>query len=291
MIISGLEHHSNIVPWQMICDRKGAHLKVIPINEKGELILEEYNKLLSKKTRFVALSHVSNALGTINPVKEIIRAAHDYSIPVLLDGAQAASHLSIDIQDLDCDFYCFSGHKTYAPMGGGVLYGKAEYLEKMDPYQGGGEMVETVSFENTTFNELPFKFEAGTPNVEAILGLDTALAYLEKIGLDNIANHENELLEYGTSALQSIDSVRIIGNARYKTSIISFMVGDIHPYDAGTIIDRMGIAVRTGHHCAQPVMDRYGLPGTLRASFAFYNTRQEIDRLVEAVETAKNMLL
>jgi len=290
VIISALEHHSNIVPWQMICDRKGAHLKIIPIDEQGELILEEYHKLLNKKTRFVALSHVSNALGTVNPVKEIIRAAHDYNVPVLLDGAQAASHLRIDIQDLDCDFYCFSGHKTYAPMGGGVLYGKAELLERMLPYQGGGEMVDTVSFERTTFNELPFKFEAGTPNVEAILGLDTALIYLDEIGLENIAAYENELLNYGTTALNSIDTVRIIGNSNEKTSIISFLIGDIHPYDAGTIIDRMGVAVRTGHHCAQPVMDWYNIPGTIRASFAFYNTREEIDVLVNAIETARKML-
>ncbi len=290
VIISALEHHSNIVPWQMICDRKGAHLKIIPIDEKGELILEEYHKLLSKKTRFVALSHVSNALGTINPVKEIIRAAHDYNVPVLLDGAQAASHLRIDIQDLDCDFYCFSGHKTYAPMGGGVLYGKAELFERMLPYQGGGEMVDTVSFEKTTYNELPFKFEAGTPNVEAILGLDTALIYLGEIGLENIAAYENDLLNYGTSALNSIDTVRIIGNSNEKTSIISFLIGDIHPYDAGTIIDRMGVAVRTGHHCAQPVMDWYNIPGTIRASFAFYNTKEEIDVLLNAIETARKML-
>ncbi len=289
VIISALEHHSNIVPWQMICDKMGANLKVIPINDKGELILEEYYKLLNRKTRIVSVSHVSNALGSINQVQEIIKAAHEYQVPVLLDGAQAASHLPIDVQALDCDFYCFSGHKTYAPMGGGVLYGKADLLEKMSPYQGGGEMVNTVTFEKTTYNELPFKFEAGTPNVEAILGLDAAIQYLRGIGLDQIAAYEDELLQYGTSALESINGVRIIGKADHKTSIISFLIGDIHPYDAGTIIDRMGVAVRTGHHCAQPVMDRFRIPGTIRASFAFYNTKSEIDLLIEAIETTKKM--
>jgi cysteine desulfurase/selenocysteine lyase len=290
VLISAMEHHSNIVPWQMVCQKTGARLRVIPMDDNGELIQDEYLKLLSEKTKIVALTHVSNTLGTINPVKEMIRAAHNQNIPVLIDGAQAASHLSIDVKDLGCDFYCFSGHKSYAPMGGGVLYVRKELLENMKPYQGGGEMVESVTFEKTTYNELPFRFEAGTPNVEAILGLDSALGYLEKIGLDEIANYEHELLEYGISTLGALDKIRFVGTARDKTSIISFLIDGIHPYDAGTIIDRMGVAVRTGHHCAQPVMDWYGIPGTIRASLAFYNTKEEIDRLAEAVETAKKML-
>jgi len=290
IIISTMEHHSNLVPWQQICVENGAHLKVIPINEKGELLIDEYKKLLNKKTKFVALAHISNALGTINPIKEIIELAHNFDVPVLIDGAQGIPHKKIDVQDLDCDFYCFSGHKVFAPMGSGVLYGKEKWLEKLPPYQFGGEMVENVTFEKTTFNELPFKFEAGTPNVESILGLETALKYISEIGIENTANYENNLLKYATDELLKIDGLRIIGTAEEKTSVISFLVGNIHPYDAGTIIDRMGVAVRTGHHCAQPVLDWFNIPGTIRASFAFYNTKDEVDRLVEAVMKAKKML-
>jgi len=290
IIISTMEHHSNLVPWQQICFENGAHLKVIPINENGELLIDEYKKLLNKKTKFVALAHISNALGTINPIKKIIELAHNFDVPVLIDGAQGIPHKKIDVQDLDCDFYCFSGHKVFAPMGSGVLYGKEKWLEKLPPYQFGGEMVENVTFEKTTFNELPFKFEAGTPNVESILGLETALKYISEIGIENTANYENNLLKYATDELLKIDGLRIIGTAEEKTSVISFLVGNIHPYDAGTIIDRMGVAVRTGHHCAQPVLDWFNIPGTIRASFAFYNTKDEVDRLVEAVMKAKKML-
>ena len=290
IIISTMEHHSNLVPWQQICFENGSHLKVIPINNKGELLIDEYKKLLNKKTKFVALAHISNALGTINPIKKIIELAHNFDVPVLIDGAQGIPHKKIDVQDLDCDFYCFSGHKVFAPMGSGVLYGKEKWLEKLPPYQFGGEMVENVTFEKTTFNELPFKFEAGTPNVESILGLETALKYISEIGIENTANYENNLLKYATDELLKIDGLRIIGTAEEKTSVISFLVGNIHPYDAGTIIDRMGVAVRTGHHCAQPVLDWFNIPGTIRASFAFYNTKDEVDRLVEAVMKAKKML-
>lgn len=290
VIISALEHHSNIVPWQMICERKGAKLRVIPINDKGEIILEEYKMLLNEKTRIVAVGHVSNALGTINPVREIITEAHKHDIPVVIDGAQGASHLEVDVRKLDCDFYCFSGHKIYGPMGSGVVFGKEKWLEKMPPYQGGGEMVDQVSFDRTTYNELPFKFEAGTPNVEGILGLKEALSFVNDIGIKNIGDHEDELLKYGTEKLLEIDGIRIIGTAEEKAGIISFLIGEIHPYDAGMIIDKYGVAVRTGHHCAQPVMDWFGIPGTIRASFAVYNTREEIDILIDAVMKAKEML-
>ncbi len=290
IIISTMEHHSNLVPWQQVCIENRAHLKVIPINEKGELLIDEFKKLLNEKTKFVALTHISNALGTINPVKEIIEMAHKFDVPVLIDGAQGIPHLKIDVQNLDCDFYCFSGHKVFAPMGSGVLYGKEKWLEKLPPFQFGGEMVENVTFEKTTFNELPFKFEAGTPNVESILGLETALRYISEIGIENIADYENDLLNYATKELTKIDGLRIIGTAEKKASVISFLIGNIHPYDAGTIIDRMGVAVRTGHHCAQPVLDWFDIPGTIRASFAFYNTKDEVDRLVEAVLQAKKML-
>ena len=290
IIISTMEHHSNLVPWQQICIETGAHLKVIPINEKGELLIDEFKKLLNEKTKFVALTHISNALGTINPVKEIIEIAHKFDVSVLIDGAQGIPHLKIDVQKLDCDFYCFSGHKVFAPMGSGVLYGKEKWLEKLPPFQFGGEMVENVTFEKTTFNELPFKFEAGTPNVESILGLETALKYIAEVGIKNIADYENDLLIYATEELMKIDGLRIIGTAEKKASVISFLIGNIHPYDAGTIIDRMGVAVRTGHHCAQPVLDWFNIPGTVRASFAFYNTKDEVDRLVEAVLQAKKML-
>jgi cysteine desulfurase/selenocysteine lyase len=289
IIISALEHHSNLVPWQMLCKEKDAVLKVIPINDAGELELDQYKKMLNPRTKIVAVSHVSNALGIINPIERIIEEAHKKGIPVLIDGAQAAAHLEIDVQSLDCEFYCFSGHKVYGPMGGGILYGKEELLENMQPYQGGGEMVDNVTFRETTYNELPFKFEAGTPNVESVLGLSTALQYIHNIGFKEIALYEHELLQYATEKISSIDGLTIYGTSPEKTSIISFLVDDIHPYDAGTIIDKMGIAVRTGHHCAQPVMDRLNIPGTIRASLAVYNTIEDIDRLVEAIYLAKQM--
>jgi cysteine desulfurase/selenocysteine lyase len=291
IIISTLEHHSNLVPWQMVCQEKGAKLKVIPINEKGEILFEQYEQLLNKKTKLVAISHVSNALGTIIPIEKIIKKAHDFKVPVLIDGAQAAAHIKIDVQKLDCDFYCFSGHKVYGPMGSGILYGKERFLEKMEPYQYGGEMIKRVTFKKTTFNELPFKFEAGTPNVEAILGLDAAIKYLEEIGLDKIAKYEKNILNYATNSLETIGDIKIIGTSDKKTSIVSFLIGDIHPYDAGTIIDKFGIAIRTGHHCAQPVMDWFNISGTVRTSLAMYNTIEEIDRLAEAIVKVKEMFV
>lgn len=290
VLISAMEHHSNLVPWQMVCKKKQAILKVIPINDKGEIILEEYRKMLGSKTRIIAFPHISNALGTINPVKEMIRMAHEKDIPVLVDGAQAAAHIPIDVQELDCDFYCFSGHKMYAPMGSGALYGKEKYLNMMEPYQGGGEMVDTVTFEETTFNEIPFKFEAGTPNVESILGMGAAIDFLREYDPGAILKYEEELLEYGTSVLSDIPGLKIYGTSRQKSGIISFLLDDIHPYDAGTILDQLGIEVRTGHHCAQPVMDHFLIPGTVRVSFALYNTREEIDKLVEGLHTVKKML-
>lgn len=290
IIISGMEHHSNIVPWQMVCDEKQAVLKVIPINETGELVIEEFEKLLNEKTKLVAITQVSNALGTINPVKEIIKNAHNRNIPVLVDGAQALPHMQVDVQDLDCDFYCFSGHKVYAPMGVGILYGKEKWLEELPPYQGGGEMIKEVTFEKTTYNELPFKFEAGTPNVGDGIGLASAIKYIEALGMDAIHLHESDLLVYATKKLLEIEGLRIIGNAKNKAAVISFLVGKIHPYDLGTILDKMGIAVRTGHHCAQPIMDRFGIHGTVRASFALYNSILEIDTFVEGVKKAKSML-
>lgn len=291
IIISEMEHHSNIVPWQMICEEKGAHLKVLPIDEEGNLKIEELELLLTQKTKIIAVTHISNALGTINPIKRIIEIAHKKDIPVLIDGAQAMSHQPVDVQDLDCDFYCFSGHKMYGPMGVGVLYGKEAWLEKLPPYQGGGEMIQRVTFTHTTFNELPFKFEAGTPNVADVIGLKSAIDYLNRIGISKIAQYENELLEYGTKQLLSISGLSIIGKAKEKASIISFILDHIHPYDAGLLIDKWGIAVRTGHHCAQPIMDKYGIPGTIRASFALYNTKEEIDRLVDTIKKVQIMLL
>jgi len=290
ILISVMEHHSNIVPWQILCEEKKAKLSIIPINEKGEIIFDVFKELLTDKTKLVAITHVSNVLGTINPVKEIISKAHEKNIPVLIDGAQSIPHLKVDVKELDCDFYCFSGHKVYAPMGVGVLYGKEKFLEEMPPYQSGGEMIKSVTFEKTYFNELPFKFEAGTPNVGGVLGLDATFKYLNKIGRENIEAYENELLNYATEELQKINGLRFIGTAKHKTSVISFLIGDIHPYDAGIIIDKMGVAIRTGHHCAQPVMDWFKIQGTIRASFAFYNTKDEIDRLIEAVLQAKKML-
>ncbi len=289
VLVTAMEHHSNLVPWQMLCFEKEARLKVVPYNDKGEIDLSTYQMMLGSKTKIVALPHISNALGTINPVKEMIRMAHEKDIPVLIDGAQALSHLKVDIADLDCDFYCCSGHKAYGPMGAGVLYGKTEHLNFMDPYQTGGEMVKSVTLYETSFNEIPFKFEAGTPNVEAVLGMEAALHYVEEIGLDEIIAHEEDLLAYGTKKLQKIKGVEIYGKASEKGSILSFLIDDIHSFDAGTIIDKFGIAIRTGHHCAQPVMEKFGIHGTIRASFAMYNTREEIDKLVEAVLQVKKM--
>ncbi len=290
VLVSALEHHSNIVPWQMLCERTGAILKVIPMNESGELIQSEYQKLLSSKTKIVTVNHISNALGTINPIREMIRKAHAVGAAVLIDGAQAVPHLKPDVQDLDCDFYVFSGHKICGPTGTGILYGKESWLNKLPPYQGGGEMIATVTFEKTTYAELPHKFEAGTPNIAGGIVLGVAVDYMNSIGFDNIAKQELELLNYGTKKLLEIEGLKIFGTAKEKTSVISFNIDGIHPYDIGTIIDKKGIAVRTGHHCAQPIMDYFQIPGTIRASFAFYNTKDEIDVMVEAVKKAKTML-
>jgi len=279
VIIAGLEHHSNIVPWQMVCEEKGGHLKVIPINERGELILEEYEKLLGPRTRMVAIGHVSNALGTINPVRQIIEMAHKSGALTLVDGAQATPHMKVDVQALDADFYAFSGHKVCGPTGIGVLYGKTRILNSMPPYQGGGDMIRTVTFEKTTYNDLPYKFEAGTPDIAGGIGLGAAIDYLTHIGMDKIAAYEHELLLYGTEALERIPGLKIIGKAREKAAVISFVMEGIHPHDIGTVLDRQGIAVRTGHHCAQPVMDWFHVPATTRASLAFYNTAAELDAL------------
>ncbi len=290
VLVSALEHHSNIVPWQMLCERTGASLKVIPMNEAGELIQSEYEKLLSEKTKIVAVNQISNALGTINPVKQMIAKAHQYGAAFLVDGAQAVPHLRPDVQDLDCDFYVFSGHKLCGPTGIGVLYGKEAWLNKLPPYQGGGEMIASVTFEKTTYAALPHKFEAGTPNIAGGIVLGTAIDYLNEIGFENIASYEMELLAYATQKLEAIPGLKIFGTSKEKTSVISFNIEGIHPYDIGTIIDKKGIAVRTGHHCAQPIMDFYKIPGTLRASFAFYNTKEEIDVMVEALQKAIIML-
>lgn len=289
ILISAMEHHSNIVPWQMACEQQGATLKVIPMNEKGELRMDEFEKLLGEKTRIVAVAHVSNSLGTINPIEEIIAKAHAKGIPVLIDGAQAVPHMKVDVQTLDCDFYCFSGHKVYGPMGVGVLYGKEEWLEQMPPYQGGGEMIKEVRFTGTTYNELPFKFEAGTPNVGDVLGLEAALRFVSYLRHDEIGAYENQLMAYATEQLQTLPNIRFIGTAEKKTSVISFLFNDIHPYDTGIILDKLGIAVRTGHHCAQPVMDFFEIPGTVRVSLAVYNSRQEIDALVEGLKKVRQM--
>jgi cysteine desulfurase/selenocysteine lyase len=284
VIISAMEHHSNIVPWQMLCEEKNAVLRVIPMNDAGELLLDEYDALLNERTRLVAVTHISNALGTINPIKEITARAHKYGVPVLVDGAQGAPHLTIDVQDLDCDFYALSGHKMFAPTGSGVIYGKAELLEKMTPFQGGGSMIRTVTFEKTTYAGLPDKFEAGTPAIASQIGLGAAIDYLNSIGRERIMAYEHELLTYATSKISAIEGVRIIGTARDKASVISFVVDEVHPHDIGTILDQEGIAVRAGHHCAQPVMQIFKVPATARASFAFYNTKQEVDVLVRAIE-------
>jgi cysteine desulfurase / selenocysteine lyase len=289
IIISVMEHHSNIVPWQMLAARKGITLKVIPMNDKGELLLDEYESLFSEKTKLVSVTHVSNVLGTINPVKEMIATAHSHGVPVLIDGAQSVPHIQVDVQALDADFYAFSGHKIYGPTGVGVLYGKEHYLDQLPPYQGGGEMIQTVSFEKTVFNELPFKFEAGTPDYIGTTALAKALDYVSAIGMDSIADYEHELTTYATEQLKTIEGMRIIGEAERKGSVISFLVQDIHPFDMGTLLDRLGIAVRTGHHCAQPLMIRLGIEGTVRASFAFYNTKEEIDSMVAAIERVRKM--
>lgn len=290
VMVSALEHHSNIVPWQFLCEKTGAKLVVIPMNDEGELVMAEFDKLLSPKTKIVAVNHISNALGTVNPVEYIIEKAHGVGAAVLLDGAQATPHLRPDVQALDCDFYVFSGHKICGPTGVGVLYGKEAWLNKLPPFLGGGEMIKEVSFEKTTYAELPHKFEAGTPNIAAGIVLGTAIDYMNNIGFDAIANYEKELLDYGTKRLLEIEGLRIYGTSTNKASVISFNIEGIHPYDIGTIIDKLGIAVRTGHHCAQPIMSYYNIPGTIRASFAFYNTKEEIDIFVEAVKKAQMML-
>lgn len=290
IIISTMEHHSNIVPWQMICEEKEAILKVIPINEKGELLIEEFEKLLSKKTKMVAITHVSNTLGTINPIKQIIEKAHQKNAFVLIDGAQAVPHTKVDVQDLDCDFYAFSGHKMFGPTGVGILYGKETILNELPPYQGGGDMIKTVTFEKTTYNELPHKFEAGTPNIVGGIGLGVAIDYINKIGLDKIESYEHQLLSYATDQIKLIEGVRIIGEASDKASVLSFLVDGTHPSDIGMIIDKLGIAIRTGHHCTEPLMNRFNIPGTARASFAFYNTIEEIDIFIAALKRAVTML-
>jgi cysteine desulfurase/selenocysteine lyase len=290
VLVSALEHHSNIVPWQMLCEKTGAILRVIPMDENGELILSEFDKLLSNKTKIVTVNHISNALGTVNPIKYMIDKAHEFGAAILIDGAQAVPHLKPDVQELDCDFYVFSGHKICGPTGTGILYGKEDWLNKLPPYQGGGEMIKEVTFEKTTYAELPHKFEAGTPNIAGGIVLGTAVDYMNHVGFENIQIQEKELLEYGTKRLLEIEGLKIYGTSKDKTSVISFNIEGIHPYDIGTIIDKLGIAVRTGHHCAQPIMNFFNIPGTIRASFAFYNTKEEIDIFVEALKRAKLML-
>ncbi|MBC8464548.1 MAG: cysteine desulfurase [Bacteroidetes bacterium] len=290
IIVSAMEHHSNIVPWQMTCEATGAKLQHIPMDENGVLNMDAYQKLLSPKTKMVAVNHISNALGTINPVKKLIELAHKVGAAVLIDGAQAAPHTAIDVQALDADFYCISGHKMYAPTGIGALYGKEDWLNKIPPYQGGGEMIATVSFDKTTYAGLPHKFEAGTPNIAGGVAFKAAIDWMNDLGLENIAEHESNLLQYATDQLAQIEGFRLIGNAPEKAGVISFLIGDIHPYDMGMILDKMGIAIRTGHHCAQPVMDAFCIPGTVRASFAIYNTKEDVDRLIEGVKKAKDML-
>ncbi|UCH50145.1 MAG: cysteine desulfurase [Betaproteobacteria bacterium] len=289
ILVSHMEHHSNIVPWQMLCEEKGATLKVIPIDDLGQLVMDEYRELLGPRTKLVAVAHVSNALGTINPIKEVIALAHAQGIPVLVDGAQGVPHMKVDMQDLDCDFYAFSGHKMCGPTGIGILYGKASWLEKMQPYEGGGDMIMSVSFEKTTYNTIPYKFEAGTPPIAAAIGLGAAVDYLESIGMDAISAHEHNLIAYGTEALSAIDGVRIYGTAPHKAAVLSFNIEGVHAHDVGTILNDEGVAVRTGHHCAQPVMQRFGVPATARASFYLYNTVEEIDQLVAAVRRVQEI--
>jgi cysteine desulfurase / selenocysteine lyase len=289
VIVTALEHHSNIVPWQILCEEKGATLRVIPINDRGEVLVDRLDDMLNDRTRLMAVGHVSNALGTINPMREIIATAHRGGVPVLVDGAQAAPHMRLDVQALDADFYVFSGHKIYAPTGIGVLYGKTALLEAMPPYQGGGDMIRSVTFEKTTYNALPYKFEAGTPDIAGVIGLGAAIDYINAVGIENIAAHEHDLLEYGTRMLESIPGVRLVGAARHKAAVLSFVLEGVHPHDVGTVLDQEGIAVRTGHHCAQPVMERFGIPATTRASFAMYNTSEEIDRLAEGIGRVKEL--
>jgi len=289
ILITAMEHHSNIVPWQLLCEERGARLRVVPITPEGEMILEQYERLLGPRTRLVAVTYVSNALGTINPVHEIVRLAHERKVPVLVDGAQAVPHMHVDVQRLDCDFFAFSGHKMYGPTGIGVLYGKERLLDAMPPYQGGGDMISSVTFEKTLYNKLPYKFEAGTPNVSGGIGLGAAVDYLESIGLENISAHEQDLMTYGTEALRTLDELRIIGTAKVKASVLSFVLEGIHPHDIGTILDKDGIAIRTGHHCAQPVMDFFKIPATARASLGLYNTREDIDALVGGLGKVKEV--
>lgn len=289
VIISTMEHHSNIVPWQLLAERKGIKLRVIPITDEGELVMEEYERLFNEKTRLVSVMHVSNVLGTVNPVRRIIDTAHSHGVPVLIDGAQSTPHFAVDMQELDCDFFAFSGHKIYGPTGVGVLYGKEEWLDRLPPYQGGGEMIKNVSFEKTTFNELPYKFEAGTPDYVATHALAKALDYVSEIGMDNIQRHEQELTRYATERMAEIPGIRFIGTAPGKDAVISFLVGDIHHLDMGTLLDRLGIAVRTGHHCAEPLMRRMGIEGTVRASFGLYNTKEEVDILVAGIDRVRKM--
>lgn len=289
VLITALEHHSNIVPWQILCEEKGAILRVVPVNDDGELMLDAFSALISERTRMVALPHVSNALGSINPVREIIQLAHARNVPVLVDGAQAVPHLSVDVRDLDCDFYALSGHKVYGPTGIGVLYGKSALLEAMPPYQGGGDMISSVTFQKTTYNKLPYKFEAGTPNISGAIGLGAAIEYVGNLGLENIAAHESELLSYATAAVSELPGLRLIGTAKEKAGVLSFVIDGVHPHDIGTVFDQNGIAIRTGHHCAQPLMDRFGVPATARASFGLYNTLQEVDALVGAIQKVREV--
>ncbi len=291
VLITAMEHHSNIVPWQILCEEKGAVLKVAPINDEGELLLDEFQDMLGPRTRLVAVTHVSNALGTVNPLKRLIEMAHSRNIPVLVDGAQAVPHLAVDVQALDCDFYVFSGHKMYGPTGTGVLYGKADLLEAMPPYQSGGDMISSVTFEKTIYNKLPYKFEAGTPDIAGVIGLHVAIQYLSSLGMDKVAAYEHDLLTNATEAVAGIAGVRLIGTAKEKASVLSFVVEGVHPHDIGTILDQDGIAVRTGHHCAQPVMERFGVPATVRASFGLYNTREEVDALVEAIQKVREVFV
>ncbi|HTV14287.1 MAG TPA: cysteine desulfurase [Acidobacteriaceae bacterium] len=289
ILVTAMEHHSDIVPWQMLCEEKGAKLKVAPINDRGELVLDELEKLIGPKTKIVALTHVSNALGTVNPVKKIVAMAHAHGIPVVVDGAQAVPHTIVDVQDLDCDFYSFSAHKMYGPTGIGALYGRKALLEAMSPYQGGGDMISSVTFEKTTYNKVPHKFEAGTPDMAGVAGLKAAIEYMQSLGIEKIAGHEHDLLVYATERVSALDGVKIIGTAAEKASVLSFTLEDVHPHDIGTILDQEGIAVRTGHHCAQPVMDRYRIPATVRASFAAYNTRSEVDALVRGIRKVREV--
>ena len=289
IVISAMEHHSNIVPWQILCEQKGAHLRIAPINDDGELELDKFESLLHSNTKLVAIAHVSNALGTVNPIARIVEMAHAHNIPVVVDGAQAVPHVAVDVRALDCDFYAFSGHKIYGPTGVGVLYGKRKFLEAMPPYQGGGDMIRSVTFEKTIYNQLPYKFEAGTPNIAGVIGLGAAIEYVVGIGLDAIAAHEHDLLVYGTAALRTVPGLKLIGTAKEKAGVLSFVMDDIHPHDIGTVLDQEGIAIRTGHHCAQPVMQRFGIPATARASLAMYNTRGELDALVSGIHKLKEV--